>query len=106
MAIWQQVKRIVSVSIAERKDKSPATACDHICLPSHHQLLSCIYQTVRLACSSGGRPFHNGTKVERCIDVGYAKLRSEFRTNQSVTREFHSLIGRIQRSDHPTGELR
>jgi len=45
-------------------------------------------------------------KWSDAIDVGYAKLRSEFRTNQSVTREFHSLIGRIQRSDHPTGELR
>ncbi len=40
------------------------------------------------------------------IDVGYAELRSEFRTNQSVAREFHSLVGRVQGSDHPSRELR
>ena len=40
------------------------------------------------------------------IDVGYAELRSEFRTDQSVAREFHSVVGRVERSDDPSGELR
>ena len=39
------------------------------------------------------------------IDVGYVELRSEFRTDQSVAGEFHTLVRRVQRSDHPSGEL-
>jgi hypothetical protein len=40
--------------------------------------------------------------VGRCsdaIDVGYAELRSEFRTDQSVVREFHAVVGRVEGYD-------
>jgi len=45
-------------------------------------------------------------KWSDAIDVGYAELRPQFRTDQSVAREFHSVVGRVERSDNPSGELR
>jgi len=57
-----------------------------------------LIRLVRLTCKFWRPPIHNGRRWSDAIDVGYAGfVRVPARSERS--REFHSVVGRVERSD-------